>query len=386
MKRVVKWTGAILLVAVVAALAFAPAWVESRQNRLSLPPPYSASPQATELARRLLTADLHADSLLWDRNLLRRGTRGHVDVPRLVEGNVALQAFTVVTKVPAGLNIERNPSDSDLITRLAVAQLWPPRTWRSLRERALYQARKLEEFAADSAGRLVLIRTREDLRNFLERRARQPGIVAGFLGAEGAQPLEGKIENLDALFDAGFRMMAPTHFFDNDVGGSAHGITKCGLTAFGREVIHRMEAKRMIVDLAHASSQTFDEVLALATRPVVVSHTGVKGTCDNTRNLSDEQLRGVARTGGVVGIGFWPTAVCGNDTRAIARAIRHAVSVAGVDHVALGSDFDGSVTMPFDASGMAQLVEALLAEGFTEDEIRKVMGGNTLRVLCEILP
>ena len=118
----------------------------------------------------------------------------------------------------------------------------------------------------------------------------------------------------------------------------------------------------------------------------MVSHTGVRGTCDNRRNLSDDQLRGIAATGGVVGIGFWDTAVCGSDVAAIVRAIGHAVAVTGPDHVALGSDFDGAVTTPFDARGYPLLTEGLLAAGLPEDTVAKVMGGNVRRVLRAVLP
>jgi microsomal dipeptidase-like Zn-dependent dipeptidase len=168
--------------------------------------------------------------------------------------------------------------------------------------------------------------------------------------------------------------------------GSAHGVEKGGLTPLGREVVGRLEQKKILIDLAHSSPRTIDDVLAMATRPVFASHTGVKGTCDNARNLSDDQLRGIAKTGGVVGIGFWPTAVCGPDAHAIARAIRYAVGVAGVDHVGLGSDFDGAVTEPFDATGLPLLTEALLQDGLAEDDVAKIMGGNVLRVLAQTLP
>jgi microsomal dipeptidase-like Zn-dependent dipeptidase len=107
---------------------------------------------------------------------------------------------------------------------------------------------------------------------------------------------------------------------------------------------------------------------------------------DNARNLPDEQLRGIAATGGMVGIGFWPTACGGEDAAAIARSIVYAASVAGVDHVGLGSDFDGGVAVPFDASGMALITEALLDEGLDEASIEKVMGGNAIRVLRAGLP
>ena len=385
-KRIAKWGGAALLLVLALAVLIVPAEVERRSNRTLSAPPHTLSEPARALHQRLTIADLHADSLLWGRDLLARGTRCHVDLPRLAEGNVAVQAFTVVTKVPRGLNIERNEANSDLITLSAMVQRWPPRTWTSLRERALYQAELLHRLAQDSGGRFVILESRDDLRAFLDRRAREPRIVACFLGLEGAHALEGRLENVDALCDAGFRMIGLTHFFDNEFAGSTHGVGKGGLTPLGRELVRRLEEKRILIDLAHASPQTIQDVLAMATRPVVVSHTGVKGTCDNRRNLSDEQLRSIARTGGVIGIGFWPTAVCGEDARAIARAIRYAANLVGVEHVALGSDFDGAVTAHFDAAGLAQLTEALLAEGFTPEETAKVMGGNVVRLLSEQLP
>jgi microsomal dipeptidase-like Zn-dependent dipeptidase len=142
----------------------------------------------------------------------------------------------------------------------------------------------------------------------------------------------------------------------------------------------------MIIDLAHASPATLREVTAIATRPLLVSHTGVKGTCNNQRNLSDDELRAVAKTGGVIGIGLWDTATCGTDARATARAIRYAVQVVGIGHVGLGSDFDGAVTAPFDASGWPLLTEALMQEGFSAEEIRLIMGGNVVHMLLQALP
>jgi membrane dipeptidase len=154
--------------------------------------------------------------------------------------------------------------------------------------------------------------------------------------------------------------------------------------------VRRLEERRILLDLAHASPRTIADAVALAQRPVVVSHTGVKGTCDNVRNLSDDELRGVARTGGVIGIGFWGRrgegAVCGEDAGAVARAIRYAVDVAGVDHVGLGSDWDGTVSVPFDAAGLVELTDALLAAGFSDEDVTKVMGGNAVRLLSTALP
>ncbi len=330
--------------------------------------------------------DLHADSLLWGRDLLQRGDRGQVDVPRLIEGNVALQVLAASTKSPRHISMERNDDQSDDVILLALAAGWPPATWRSLLARALYLASRADALARRSRGRFELIRSRTDLATYLDRRGAGPGITAGMLAIEGANALEGDPANVEIVADAGFRMMSPSHLFDTAFGGSAHGVAKGGLTAAGREMVERMDRRGMIVDLAHASTATIDDVLAIARRPVVASHAGVKGTCDNERSLSDDHLRGIAATGGLIGIGFWPYATGGDDVAAIARAISHAAKTAGFDHVGLGSDFDGAVAQPIDASGMVQVTDALLAEGFSDEQVAAVMGGNALRVLAATLP
>ncbi|MBX7187027.1 MAG: dipeptidase [Vicinamibacteria bacterium] len=377
--------GAALGLIVGVAWLLAPGIAERRMNRVtgrSIP----VSERARAIHAKYFVADLHADTTLWNRDLLARETRGHVDIPRLVEGGVALQAFTIVTRTPRGMNIERNTADTDNITLLALAELWPARTWGSLLERALYQASRVTDAAARSNGRLSVIRSGADLQAFGAKRAADRQAVAALIGVEGAHALEGDLANLDRLFNAGVRMMAPTHFFDTEVGGSAHGVARGGLTPLGLEWVKKMEAKKMIIDLAHASPATIDDVLKMATRPVVVSHTGVRGTCDNQRNLSDAQLVALSRNGGVIGIGVWDTAVCGGDARAIARAIEHAVNVAGFEHVALGSDFDGAVTAPFDATGLPQITQAMLDLGMDETKIEGVLGGNVRRLLRTLLP
>lgn len=385
-KKVVLYSFLFLIGILVAFFFIAPGQVEESNNKVLNRPPYFASDKAKNLHKTLIIGDLHADSLLWDRNLLKLGLRGQVDIPRLIEGNVAIQGFTVVTKTPRKLNIERNDDKTDNILLLALCERWPISTWTSLTERALFQSKKLHTFANDSQGKFRIIKTKTDLENYLRERESQSNITAGFLGIEGAHALDGEIANVDILFDAGFRMMAPTHFFDNDIGGSAHGLEKRGLSDLGKEMIKKMQAKHMIVDLAHASSKTIDDVLAIATSPIVVSHTGVKGTCNNNRNLSDEQIKNIAHTKGLIAIGFWDTAVCGKDAKAIAKAIRYVVDLVGADYVALGSDFDGAVTVPFDSTGIVQITDALLEIGLSEEEIRKIMGQNLLRVLKETLP
>lgn len=360
--------------------------VERRRNRVHRRGPYIASPRAIEVHRSLTVVDLHADSLLWGRDLGRRAGYGHVDVPRLVEGGVALVGFAASTQVPRRVNLERNDDRTDDVTLIAVSQRWPRATWGSRLARALHLAGRLREMAADSAGRLTLIESRTDLEAYLARRTLDPAITAGFLAIEGAQALDGELDNLDVLYRAGYRMLSPAHFFDTAYGGSAHGLVKGGLTDAGRELLSRMESSGMVMDVAHASSATIDDVLSLAARPVVASHTGVRAAAPGIRNLPDDQVRGIAATGGLVGIGFWPVACGGEDVSAIARSIGAAIELAGIDHVGLGSDFDGAVPTPFDATGMPLLTEALLADGLSEADIAAVMGGNAVRVLAGALP
>jgi len=181
-------------------------------------------------------------------------------------------------------------------------------------------------------------------------------------------------------------MIGLAHFTDNEFAGSAYGIKKHGLTELGRSLVPRMEALGITIDLAHASPATFRDTLELATRPLVVSHGGVTGTCPGPRNLTDAQLRGIARNGGVVGIGYWKTAICDPSLQGIVNAIQYAINIAGIDYVGLGSDFDGHVTTPFDTSGLPMLTESLLAAGLSAEDVSKLLGGNVRRVLAANLP
>ncbi len=387
MKRRTFGLGVVLLGAIIIAFfAFAPAYVDADMNRVVTTTPPAASTEAQAFHDQLFVADLHADQLLWARDPLARSSRGHVDVPRLQDGNVGLQVFSVVTKTPRGINYESNTDETDNILLLAIAQRWPVATWRSLRARAQHQARRLHEAAQRSDSTLTVIRTREDFDAFLRRRSTNPRLVAGLLAIEGLHALEGKLANVDTLYAAGFRMMGLTHFFDNELGGSAHGVSRTGLTPFGRDVVRRMEDLGITVDLAHASDATKDDVLAMASRPVVVSHGGVAATCPGPRNLTDAQLTAIARNGGLVGIGYWDGAVCEMTVASIVRAMEHAAAIMGADHVALGSDFDGATIEPWDTRALALITEGLMKAGFVPDDVRRMMGGNVREFLLRQLP
>ena len=376
------WIPATLIAAAaVGFFGFLPGYVEGSMNQVDGKALIAVSDEAKALHKTLNIVDLHSDTLMWDRNLNDRASRGHVDLPRLQDGNVALQLFSSVTKTPKNQNYDGNGADSDNITLLTFAQLQPVKTWHSLVERSLYHAAKRGDAVAGSNGALAAVDSAAQLDTLLAARQTALRPVGAMLTIEGLQNLEGKASNLDRLYDAGFRMAGLTHFFDNELAGSMHGLKKGGLTPFGRDIVRRMEAKGMIIDIAHLSHKGVAEVLAMATRPSVSSHGGVQATCKVNRNLTDDEVRGVAKTGGIIGIGYWEGAICSTDPRAAAKAMKHVRDLVGIQHVALGSDYDGATTVRFDTSQLAQVTQALMDEGFTPDEIRAVMGENALRVI-----
>jgi membrane dipeptidase len=386
MLRWISGIAVVLLIAAAGALWAAPPFLESQANKVAPHAPYNVSAEAAALHAKLELVDVHSDTLLWARDVLARGTTGHVDVPRLRDGRFALQVFSAVTKSPEGQNYNSNTGDSDAIATLVKVQLWPVATWNSLLERALFQAKKLNDAAARDPRALVVVRTRGDLAGLMARRAKGEGVVGGLLAIEGAHALEGELANVKRLADAGYRMIGLTHFFDNELGGSLHGVSKAGLTPFGVRAVHAIEEAGLMIDLAHASEAIAADVLAIATRPVVVSHTGVRGACESPRNFSDATMRAIAAKGGLISIGYWAGAVCDATPRGVAKALRAAIDLVGVDHVALGSDYDGATTVSFDASESVALIDAMLADGFSEEEIRKVGGENALAFFAAQLP
>ncbi len=376
-----------LLLALLAALIIGPAMLEKSMNVVLPHSPYPVSPEALKLHKTLVVGDLHSDSTLWKRDLLERGDRGHVDIPRMREGNQAVQMFTSVTKSPSGQNYDKNSSDArDNITSLVMIQAWPPQTWSSLTARALYQAGKLRALAEKSPEQFVLIRNAGDLKGMLARRAGGDAVVGGLLGTEGSHALNGNLDNIGRLFNAGFRMMSLQHFFDNKLGGSLHGESGAGLTEFGRNAVDAMLAMGIMIDVSHSAPQVVEDVLARSKAPLIVSHTGFYGHCKSARNISDELMKAIAANGGLIGVGYWDAAVCEATPKAIVSAIRYGIDLVGEDHVALGSDYDGSIAAPFDSSELAVLTHEMLEANFSETEIRKVMGENMMRYLIENLP
>ncbi|WP_291787620.1 dipeptidase [Cecembia sp.] len=364
-----------------------PSMIEKSSNTVKEAAPYEVSEQAMQLYQSLdFVADLHCDALLWGRDLTQKANFGHVDFPRMQEANVALQVFTIVSKSPKGQNMDFNRADAqDNITLLNIVQGRPISNWFSLINRTMYQSKKLQDFANEFGEEFILIKSSADLERLIQARKSNQKVIGGLLGIEGAHALEGSMENLEKVYEAGVRLIGPVHFFDNELGGSAHGESGEGLTEFGKAVIRRMNELNMIIDLAHVSPKMFDDILEVSEKPVMVSHTGIRAVLNSPRNLSDDQIRRLAEKGGIIGIAFFDMAVGEDEIRGIVASMKRVKNLVGIDHVALGSDYDGSVAVPFDITGLPIIVEALLQEGFTEEEIRAIMGENVQRFLLNNL-
>ncbi|WP_417495253.1 dipeptidase [Maricaulis sp.] len=385
--RIILAVAAALLVAVaIGVFGVLPAKLDHDMNAVTAHEPYAISAEATALHDSLRVADLHSDMLLWMRDPTRWNDRGHTDLPRLRAGRVALQVFASVTKTPADMNYDSNTADSDNITPLAIVQLWPLDTWTSIYARARFHARRLMRVAERSDGDFVVALTRGELAEALERRAGDTDVLVGILATEGGHPFEGDLANIDGLYDEGYRMIGLQHFFDNELGGSLHGVSNAGLTDFGRAAVERIAGHGMIIDLAHSSQAVVRDVLDMTDVPLVISHTGIHGHCEAKRNIPDALMSEVASRGGVIGIGFWADVTCDDTPEGVAATLLAAIDLLGVEHVALGSDYDGTITATFDASEYAVLTDRLLAAGLSEADIRAVMGENTIRFFLENLP
>ena len=377
----------LIFLALLGGLHVFALWADGKMNSVTENEVQDISSEISAFHSSLMIGDLHSDSTLWSRNLVTRSKRGHIDLPRLRDGNIAIQIFTSVTKSPLGLNYKNNSENSfDTITLLSIAQLWPVETWFSRTQRALYQAEKISLIEQHYPEQLIIIQTRSDIESFIASRNKGEKIIGAVLGIEGLHALDGKRNNVDTLYEAGFRIMGLHHFFDNKLGGSLHGESNAGLTTFGQEILSAMLSKDIIIDLAHSSEQVVEDVLARTPRPVMVSHTGFKGHCNTPRNISDELMIKIAQRGGLIGVGYWHAATCGSSIKSIVESIRYGINLVGINHIALGSDFDGAINSPIDSSDLFQLTANLLKEDFTSEEVRKVMGENLISFLKRQLP
>ena len=363
----------------------------------------------TSLARRihasLVGVDAHIDTL---QRLVNEGVdlslhqaRGHVDLPRLKEAGMRAPFFA----------------------------LWVPTYYQGAEAvRRTLQLRDAMQSILDAhPEQMELATTEGDV-----RRIAGAGKVAAVLSLEGGHQIADDLAVLRIYYRLGVRSMTLTHFRNNNWADSStdrprHG----GLTDFGRQVVREMNRLGMIVDVSHVSDRTFYDTLEVTTRPVIASHSSCRALSDVPRNMTDDMIRALARNGIVIAINFGAGFINAGDADALRRRIGalaavepgltgraldefaaadyvreygrmlpasatlenavaqidHAVKVAGVDHVGIGSDWDGINSVPAgleDVSKMPALTAALLRRGYTEDEVRKILGGNLLRVLREV--
>jgi membrane dipeptidase len=316
--------------------------------------------------------DLHADTLLWSQwlgynlhvrhepPLWRAAFGGHVDLPRLRDGGLGAQCFSLVS--------------------LPLA-----RGMRGLAHAVDQQIDVLNEAATRCPETLRLVRNAAEL-----EACRRAGIIGALLGIEGAHALEGDLDNVEAFARRGVRYLGFLHFTANEAGYPAYGRGRRdgdGLTQFGFDLVGRCEAAGMLVDLAHINRRGFLDACSVARKPPIVSHTGVLGVYAHWRNIDDEQLRAVARLGGIIGVIFSPRYLGGDGLDAVVKHMVHILNVVGEDTPALGSDWDGMIVPTSelrDPRGLPLLTDALLRAGIAERTIGKILRGNVMRVLAEV--
>jgi len=338
-----------------------------------------------QLHQAYMSADMHGDTLLWSRDISEPSDRGHADISRLLAGNVALQIFMAVVEAPDDVISDAIEDKGDKIRSIAFWDRWPLDTLTSYKARALYQAEKLRITAKKSANKLFVIESKQDLRDFLEQRKTNPESISSILGIEGAHPTEWNLENVEALFEAGFRSMELAHYTDTEYAGSSSGMTKYGITPRGKKLVRLMNELGMIIDVAHLSMQGVDEILEISSKPVYFSHGGVYETCPRARNLTDEIIKKIVDKKGIIGIGFFEGAICDVSIQGIVMALRHVRDLVGAEHVGLGSGWDVS-PLPIAPNQLALLSSALRVDGFSDTEVAMIMGGNVIRFFSENLP
>jgi membrane dipeptidase len=315
--------------------------------------------------------DLHADTLMWSRwtgydihkahepPLPFAALGGHIDVPRMREGGMGAQFFGLVS-LPLASRVKG-------MARVVHEQI-----------------DVLEAQVRERPGALRLVRTASEI-----EQCRSDGAIGALLGIEGAQALDGSLDNVATFARRGVRYLGLLHFTANEAGYPMYGRGSNaaeGLTPWGLRLVERCEAEGVIVDLAHLNKKGFLDACRASTKPPIVSHTGVLGAFEHWRNIDDEELRAVAEKGGVVGVIFCPRYVGGDGLEPVVRHLKHILDVVGEDAAALGSDWDGFIvpTRPLkDPRGLPLLTDALIAAGISERAVGKILRDNVIRVLGE---
>jgi membrane dipeptidase len=330
--------------------------------------------------------DGHNDALLEaDATAIANGRDGgHLDVPRAREGGLSGAIFAVFTPSPGEeeISLAGDGIGYDIALAPAVSHE------EALATAAVTSARL---FALEAIGAVRVVRGTKDLDTSLE-----DGRIAAVLSLEGAEAIDRDLAGLDQWYAAGLRAIGPVWSRPNDFG---HGVpfrfpsspdTGDGLTPAGERLVRRCNELGIMVDVSHLNERGFWDVARISSAPLVASHSGAHALCPSSRNLTDEQLTAIATTGGLVGVVFAVPFLRADgaddaDTplETVVAHIRHVAEVAGIDHVGLGSDFDGAKVPAEigDVAGLPRLLDALRDDGFSEGEIQRIAWGNWRRVL-----
>ncbi len=335
------------------------------------------SDQARKFNQTSLVIDLHSDTTIYIRDFgydfskkhlpPRFGPNlifTHIDLPRMKQGG--LDVVTLAICVHPFTNQEKG-------------------AW----EKTKKSLEVLNQLVKQNPE-LVLARRASDI-----IQAYKNGKRAVLIGIEGAHHLEGKLERIDYLYEQGARYLTLAHFKSNSFAISDADPEPAfdGLSEKGKELVRRMEKLGMLIDLAHCSKATLLAVLKQTKGPIIATHTACEALNSHHRNIDDEEIRAIAQRGGVIGVIFYPKYLGGRkglkkpDASRIVDHIDHIREVAGIDYIALGSDFDGLVSLPrgfYDVSDIAQITQVMLERGYSEEEIKKVLGENFLRVFAQV--
>lgn len=306
-----------------------------------------------------------------------RSGEGHTDLPRLLESGITGQWMS------AWIDASYALGTSDRSYQRAIQYLDWIRAW------------------TDRHPELLFATTAADV-----ERAKRENRVAIFIGVEGGHAIESSLDKLRDLYQRGARYMTLTWNNGTPWAGSSIGVEGTrtgGLTSLGRDVVREMNRLGMLVDLSHVSEATFYDAIATSTVPVIASHSSARALNDHPRNLTDEQLRAIARNGGVVNVNFFSRFIDADHRAAFERGetqlpqpplavlidhFDHIATVAGVDHVGLGSDFDGVSALPAgmdDVTRLPRIAQGLLDRGYSEADVTKILGGNMMRVMRQVL-
>ena len=322
--------------------------------------------QARRLHHRILTLDSHCDTPMFFGQNIRFHTRDPkilVDLHKMTEGHLDATIMVAYLK-------QQERTDEALLAVTA-------KTDRVLNE--------IEEMVRNNCSYIDIAYTPDDL-----VRLKRDGKKAVMLGIENGYAVGKDLSNVERFRRRGVVYMTLCHNGDNDLCDSAKGNAEHGgLSDFGRQVVSEMNRVGMMVDLSHASEKSFYDALACSATPIVCSHSSCRALCDHPRNLTDEQMKALAHRGGVMQITFYSGFLRSDRPATVMDAIEHihhAVNVMGIDHVGIGTDFDGDggVCGCASASELINVTRRLLAERYTEEEIRKIWGGNFLRVMREV--